>query len=82
MEASLPKPKIGSKSKPLWWSSDLERSKKALTTYKSRSDYSGEDRREYRTVRNRHLYLVGKAKSEAWKCFCNSANSNIWMGSP
>lgn len=78
MEASMPKSRTGGRSKPPWWTEDLDRSKKRLLAFRRRSDFKGADRLEYRRLRNGHLHLIRKAKFVSWKNFANSANDNVW----
>jgi len=77
MAASMPKCKKDSNLRRSWWSAELERSKKTLVNFMRRYDYKGVDRKEYRMRRNKHLYLIRKAKMNAWKNVCGSANSDV-----
>ncbi|XP_025407352.1 uncharacterized protein LOC112681302 [Sipha flava] len=65
MKCSMPRSGRIGRKKPPWWDKDLEASKKRLLAYRSH-DWKGEDRQEYRRIRNSHTYLVRGAKTRSW----------------
>lgn len=80
MESSMPRSAKPGRARPPWWSRELTDSKRRLNSYRRNRDYKGEDRCEYRRLRNEHLLLIRKAKSESWKGFATGMNTDTWGG--
>ena len=78
MEASMPKSCGKARSNPPWWHNGLTESKRRVSVFRRTKDYKGEDRDEYRRVRNAHLSEVRKAKWNSWKGFASSVNEDVW----
>jgi len=78
MEASMPKSRRMGRSKPPWWTEENEETKKRVLAFRRGKDWKGEDRDEYRKLRNEHMYGVRKAKWSSWRRFADTANEDVW----
>lgn len=78
MEASMPRARRSSRIKPPWWDAGLSESKRRLNNFRRTKDYKVSDREELRLLRNEHLKKIRKAKTESWRKYATSINSDVW----